>query len=297
MNIKIPPVLGVFRLNCPPVKENIGLVNNQLIGARIIHSGLKFSTSKLVQRFGEHGSHGAMETQEIKLPVATYLTVEVIPHADDPHAFYEGYTNAIIDIAFIAGILELVDPAIISEKVFEGRVNIPGQYVTGMEGPMTLTSKGAATIEEKINDVLEVYKYIDKVSKEDKNRLMLVCRWFMKGHDTPNSIDKFLAWFISLEIFPCQGSADAPRLLRDFIHTHINGELKPGYIKSAMELGRMSGARADIVHDGLCNIPNDRTQEFNSYIEKLESLVRVSIKHLAGMEYNGELDKWLLPPA
>ena len=160
---------------------------------------------------------------------------------------------------------------------------------------MLFRSKGTATVEDKVDDVLKVYEYIAEVNKEDRDRLILACRWFMKGHDTPNSIDKFLSWFISLEIFPCEGSADVPRMLRDFIHAHINNELEPGYIKRIMELGRISGARADIVHDGLCNIPNDRSQEFSSYIEKLEALVRVSIKHLAGMEYEGELDKWLLP--
>lgn len=288
--MNVHPLLAVSRLNCPPFNQQIQLLSTPKKKVTIAQGPIKFSSSHMHSNFTDTGTALTMNTQEHELPNATYLIVETMIEINTNN---DSRLQAGLEVSEVAALVEVWEPALIFEKVFEGVVNTPGKFIALGEAPIKITARPMISLEDLDQTLTDALEGLDNLSEEDRQRLQLASRWFRRGCDVDNEIDKFLSWFIVLEVYPSIGSADVPGMVRDFIVDNFYSETPKNIVKERIEIGRISGMRAQIVHDGVA-LSSRHNQEFSKLLEKLEVLARVALRNLAGGVYQGELDKWIL---
>jgi hypothetical protein len=54
------------------------------------------------------------------------------------------------------------------------------------------------------------------MTDKSEDRFRLSSRWFQKGRDEESMVDRFISWYISLEVYPSQGSTKVTENVRDF---------------------------------------------------------------------------------
>src|SRR2546421_674459 len=60
-----------------------------------------------------------------------------------------------------------------------------------------------------------------------RDRFRLAARWYAQGWLADNLIDRFLGWFISLEVHPTAGAVDVPKEVRDYLHEKVYPNMRP----------------------------------------------------------------------
>ena len=131
------------------------------------------------------------------------------------------------------------------------------------------------------------------MTDKSEDRFRLSSRWFQKGRDEKSMVDRFISWYISLEVYPSQGSTKVTENVRDFLAEEVLDNKNPSEVKKALNLGRITGLRSKIVHNGLSQMSEAEPDNPGEFLEIVESIVRVSLKSQLGLDYGGELDEWI----
>jgi len=118
-------------------------------------------------------------------------------------------------------------------------------------------------------------------------RFKLISKFFRKSLTAETPEDKLFYLWTILEVFP----------MKDTTNIKPIGELlagiteKPeGLVKGKLAIGRIYGARCDLVHHG--RLVGSK-QEINDLMTKLECIVKETIRKLSGLPYSGSLDQYL----
>lgn len=287
-------LVSLYKLNCPPPKEQLELLKDASRRVTIAHGSLSVTSGKLVPVYTDLGMAGRLETFTHTVPVGTYLVIEIFFGP----GLLDGRNRASIRAKEIATAIEAFKPHLILEKTLEEVANPPGGVIGMAEGPSKLTSIGSVRVEELADEIRETIKFVDSIVDSDiKSHYQLCSRWFWKGHETINQVDKFLSWYIALEIYPALGSADVPNSLRDYLHKNIFPNVEPNRVKERLQLGKMAGLRAEIAHRGLSILNESKISQPDALLDKLEAVLRVVLRQLAGREYDESLDKWVVDDA
>jgi len=125
------------------------------------------------------------------------------------------------------------------------------------------------------------------VDNDTAQRFKLISRFFRKFLTAETPEDKLFYLWTILEVFP----------MKDATNIKPIGELlasitaKPeGLVKEKLAIGRIFGARGDLVHHGRLV---GSEQEINDLMTKLERIVKETIRKLSGLPYSGSLDQYL----
>jgi hypothetical protein len=208
----------------------------------------------------------------------------------------EAATNGAAQLsAEVSATLELRCPAILGRRVFEGVLHTPSGSGFFPDGLISATGRPGETNEELVNKFREARQRTQLLSEPERERFALAVRWFAKGRDTTNPIDRFLALYICLEIFPAMGSTDVVRLVRDFVRARAAPELDKDEVTNRIGIGRICGKRAEIVHDGLVAVDLVRDQEFRVLLKQLEASVCFCLRTLGGLPPGDELEAYVHP--
>jgi hypothetical protein len=283
------PYVAVYRLNVPgPIDDA------ELAGVALKTGPFELHRSVPIVQFVAGGVATTMGVQSVPFGPGIYmLTVQQldfdIPDRRAQAALASAEQAAMIDLAF---------PHLIAEKQFEGVVNAPGTFVFAPEGPVTFTARPFEGVSALLSGIQAADGRLRVIRVEDRERFRLAARWFRRGCETINSIDKMLFWFIALEVYPAVGDADVPKFVRNLIHSRIYPKLEPGIVKDRIGIGPIAGLRARIVHDGLSSVPESERDAFHHRLSQLNALVRTCLKILAGVQPGNDLDEWvMIPPA
>jgi hypothetical protein len=282
------PYIAVHRANMTPPKEEL-VVNTGDISLTLTSGPLSFSYSLPIKRFGSGVASMTLGTRQIKLPSGSYIIIKTLVKS-----FTDSERECVaLAIAEATSVITLRYPHLLDEKVFEGIVKLPNASVMWSEGPMTLTASPSippATIAETFqND----FSSIQKLGESDRTRLQLAARWFRRGYEAVNQVDKFLFFWTVLEIYPAKGRTKVANHTRDLLHIRLYSEKNPQEIKDKLELGRMSSMRDKIVHEGQAFVKESEQSVFEQRLEKLRAIAAVCLRLLAGISPGNELERFI----
>lgn len=287
------PLVVIYRANCPPpVKQKI-IVNLPNETITLVSGSIKLSTSKMQTSFTDQGTVSALVNRDHEFPKDTYIIIEIRFFLEMGELPYEARTRAALRATEIATLIETSEPALLTDKIFEDVANLPGKFVASPEGPMTITARPSKDPDKIAIEVQNSISKCDELSSEKRAIFQLSSRWFQKGIHTLNEVDRFLSMFIVLEVYPACGSTDVPGKVCEWIKNDLNANDSIDLIKEKLALGRITGLRADIVHNGISMVSMSKVKVPSDFMHIVEILARLSISNQLGQKYNGELDKWL----
>jgi hypothetical protein len=197
----------------------------------------------------------------------------------------------------IASAVEATCPNLVAEKSFDEVVYPAGQYGSNNQGPMKFTGVLPMNPDSLVAVIENAVAALDGLSDVARRKFELSSRWFWKGFETLDQVDRFLCWYIALEIFPADGTSDVPGRVRDFIQGMFFPEIAPADVKERLDLGRLNGLRANIVHDGIRMLGTGTVRDTSGLMLKLEAVVRATLRFQAGHAYDHSLDKWVVEVA
>jgi len=113
-----------------------------------------------------------------------------------------------------------------------------------------------------------------------------MARFLAKAAAYAPSEEKFVMLWTILEIFPMKDTTDIAPISTEL--ARITGR-SPKATKEQLGIGRLFGARSDIVHNGTLPIPHSKLGE---PIDRLEAICLCLMRDLAGLPYNGSLEKY-----
>jgi hypothetical protein len=250
--------------------------------------------SQLVPTYVDGVVAGLLAVEQVQAPEGTYLMIEV-PLTIAPGTMpYDARTVASVQASAMASAIEAAQPRLIAEKSLEEVVYPPGQYGSGNEGPMVFTGVPPVSPEALAPLIVQTVARLDALDDDASRKFALSSRWFWKGFETLNQVDRFLSWYIALEIFPAEGTSDVPGRVRDFIQGTFYPEVPPAQVKERLDLGRLTGLRNNIVHDGIRTLGSGSVSDTRGLMLKLDGVLRAVLRFQAGQPYDGSLDKWVL---
>lgn len=275
-----PPYVGIFRLNAPDPPSPLVLPQTDRCRIEIRPGPLAFSISVPITKFTGDSAFATIGIEEKRLPEGVYLLIEVL--SQDGAGIPGDPSNRPAGIAEVITAVELAAPNLVVEKAYEGIINRPDAIGLASDGPMVLSARGPTDLTQSAPLISEILLKVQALPPDRRDRFQLASRWFRRGIEARNLIDKFLHWYIALEVYPCEGKQDVPGGLRDYLKAHFFPEEDPGALSTAFNLGRIAGFRADIVHNGKANVPLNETPRISGYLRTLEVLVRASLGEMLG---------------
>jgi len=287
------PLVSIYRVNCPPPDAEVTLIDRDLLKVKFLNGGINLSTSKMKTTFTEDGTASEMISRDHSIESDNYLIIEnwfEVPAEDIP---YEYRVEAEMESNKIASTVEISERSLISEKVFENVVNTKGRQVAMPKSPTKVTSRPFLKPEDFSQEVKSALEKLESLSGEEEERFRLSSRWFQKGMNEESMVDRFMSWYISLEVYPSKDSTSVKENVRDFLVREVFSNRSPGEVTSKLSLGRITGLRAEIVHNGLSEISKGDPDNPGEFLEIVECIVRVSLKNQLGIGYDGELNEWM----
>jgi len=119
------------------------------------------------------------------------------------------------------------------------------------------------------------------------NRFTLMSKLLARATVMRPGEEKFLWLWTILEVFPMRNTSDIGPISE--LLAVITGESSV-QLKDKLQIGRLFGARSDLVHDGILPIA---VKDLGVALARLEAIVLVIIRHVGGMTYDSTLDEYL----
>lgn len=281
---------AVYKLNIIPLEEDYDLIDDDEIHAVITAGPIQFSYSVPIIINKPPSTMMTFGKKDINLPKDKYLTILVYI---DGQSFDIEVKRASLKVAEIASLFDLQYPNIIAEKIYEGTISEANVMSFAPQGPLRITAQPIIDPLEITAKIAEHINILKQLNQNDRERYQLASRWLRKGFETLNQIDKLIAWWTVLEIYPATGSSDIPRHVCDFLVNSLYNHLTPSELKTKLKIGRMFGLRSRIIHDGKAYVEDDERDEFSDYLERLQAIATVCLRILAGLDPGNELEKYL----
>jgi hypothetical protein len=122
----------------------------------------------------------------------------------------------------------------------------------------------------------------------DESRFTLMSNLFARALAMEPGDERFLWLWTVLEVFPMKETSDIRSVCN-----HLSSVIgrTPTEVKEQLGIGRLFGARSDLVHNG--RLPYE-PKERGNILGKLETIDRVVIRSLGGLAYSGELDEFMV---
>jgi hypothetical protein len=119
-------------------------------------------------------------------------------------------------------------------------------------------------------------------------RYSIMSRFYSKSILVQPSEEKLLYLWTILEIFPMKNTTNI-QPISEYLAARINRSSTD--VKERLAIGRASGVRSDLVHNGILNIDS---LEMGKFFEKLESICIEVLRGMSGIEYDGALEKYFV---
>ena len=280
--MEMPPTLykAVFQANLPSPESPIEVFSGQDMRVTLDPGPLSFTYSVPNVRLRPPGVVATPKNRRIVLPQGSYVVIDLeLPERLGAHPG----RYAALRVSEAAALVELRYRPLLSEKIYQGPVDRPGETVFLPENPLRLVARPALEPETVASTLGPDFEAIAKLNEQPRQRFQLASRWFMRGVEAPNSVDKLLSWWTVLEIYPSEGEMDVSNSAAGLIRKQLYPKLDTSDVKAKLRLGQIEGKRGDIVHQGIAYVPEDEEKTFDEYLERLEAVVIACLRLLAGL--------------
>jgi hypothetical protein len=281
----------IIQLNALPPQNSITLLRTPKILATLMPGPLQYQYTVPVRNQGVGFSGIAMATETSRTGEGCFLVISYNPL---PDLLPLNRAEPALAISENLATLKLEYPTLLGTVIFDGIINDGSGGLFLPEGPVTLTTLQELDGESLSQFMQKAQSDLSHLSDEDRERFRLAARWFMRGHETLNPVDKLLYWFISLEVYPGKGQK-VVKQVQTLISTKVYPNMDPGEVKRLLMIGHIDGLRNDIVHHGLSHIDLPQYPKFDQAIQRLGEITAVSLRLLVGLPPGNGLDKWIYP--
>jgi len=225
-----------------------------------------------------------------ELPPDSYLLIRLSVDVTDPAS---ARTTAALRVAEVTCAFDLRYPGLIAEKLYEGTVNEPGRFVLMGEGPLRITAQPHREPKDVAEGISGDLASLRALSGQDRERFQLAARWFRRGQEAINLVDRLLFLWAVLEIYPAMGKRNVANAVSQLLHGWLYQDLTSREIKDNTDMGRIEGERGRIVHRGKAFVTPDEEERYSDYLERLQATAATCLRILAGMPPGDELDKYV----
>ena len=281
------PYVAIYRGSCVPPKSNqvVGMGNASL---RVVSGPFSFTHTIPIRSFNQGQSRVTLGVNKVNVPEGSYVIIE------SRHTLGEDSERGQIalKVAEIAGLVTLRFPQVLDEKIYEGWVNTERSALLWGEGPLRLAVSSAVTASDLVEDIGVDYRAIQQLEMKRRERFQLASRWFRRGHESVNLVDRFLFWWTVLEIYPGKGDTNIVRNVEQVLRDRICSHLSPGDFRKKLGIGRIYGERSRIVHEGRAFVAFDDSN-FGERLETLGAVATICLRSLAGLPPGDELRRYI----
>jgi hypothetical protein len=285
-----PPFISIYLLSQPPIPINQELHREGIFSVEIRTGPLNFERSVPIRQFTDNTASLMMGTEQIEIGEGLYLIViERVSIFNQVNVLSEARARA----SEIVTMIDLEYKRMVSQKVFDGVVNEPGNYVMYQDGPEIVSAMPTVPPEHLKQVIDSGISRLSSLSFEQRSRVRLMSRWYRRAQETLNQVDKFLYLYVVIEVYPAAGETDVPRFVRDYLGVNAFPNIDKSIVKDRLKLGRITGFRASIVHDGKESISEGEATEFRELLKILECVAYECLNLASGRSYQGSLDEWV----
>ncbi len=282
------PYIAIHRTTMAPPKEEL-VVNAGDISLTLTSGPLSFSYSVPMKRFGAGVASMTLGERQISLPSGSYVKIDTLIRS-----FTDSERERVaLAIAEAASLITLRYPHLLENKLFEGVVNSKNSAVVWSEGPMTLTASPSITPEIVAGTLQNDFSHVQKLDESDRTRLQLATRWFRRGCEAVNQVDKFLFFWTVLEIYPAKGTTHVARETANLLQQKIYKNMNSSDVKNKLGLGHMHSMRGKIVHAGQAFVEDAEWGIFEQRLEKLRATTTVCLRLLGGLPPGDDLERFI----
>lgn len=280
--------ISIYSLTINTPQENL-VINEGDIRMTLTSGPLSFSHSVPLKRFMGRAASMTIGKRQISLPSGSYIVIEMLIKS-----FEDSERERVaLAVAEAASLITLHQPHLLDEKLYEGIVTPSNKAVIWSEGPIPLTASPLITPETIANTFQSDFSNVQKLDASDRTRLQLAARWFRRGHEALNQVDKFLFWWTVLEIYPAKGTKHVARNTANFLQRSIYVKMDASDIKTKLALGPIENMRGKIVHHGQSFVEDSERSVFERQLEKLRATATVCLRLLAGMSPGDDLERFI----
>lgn len=221
------------------------------------------------------------QSAKLSLTNGPFISITVRTNESDPYRAKQ-FCEDRLD-ATITNLSILCDPGLFSHQVYRGWLLEEKKAI--MEAWIQV--KPALSIPKDLAETLSFISAALIKKPELGERYTLMSRFLSKALLVQPSEEKFLYLWTILEIFPMKDTTDI-KPISTYLSQVMNKD--PDLIKGSLGIGKLFGARSNLVHNGRLGIP---IQEFGATLGRLETICLEVLRSMCDLPYSGALDKYL----
>lgn len=197
------------------------------------------------------------------------------------------------EIAKLCALLECQFSDIIEKKIYEGFIytDIQNFCFSPQIGSIKIVSKEFPSISEIFNNLSILNDQIESMSEKDKNLFKISSRWYMKGMEAENQIDRFIFWFTVLETYPYdenKNKTNIPKNVIRLISRSIQVDGTEQQLIKRFKLNDMYRIRVKIIHSGNIFFDKKEKEKFDKIMQILEILSLIIVKIQGRIDFEKE---------
>lgn len=217
-----------------------------------------------------------------KMVIAGDLSyIELIARTDQPFGRRQ-YCEDQID-RVVAQLSALLTPALFNFALWSGWLS-DSEQALGDGWLMTAPPVGVEPVE--LEKQLDSYRQVIALDDDVEQRYTLMSKLFSRALTIEPGEERFLWLWTVLEVFPMRDTSNI-QPISDYL-AQVTGRAAAD-VKRFLDLGKLFGARSDLVHDGKLTYGREVLGEV---LNKLEAIDVTVLRALGGLPYAGQLDKY-----
>ena len=254
----------------------------------LIQGPLFFSYSVPVKSFGSGSAAMTIGERQFSLPGGSYV---IISTEADIRTSSERERVALL-VAEAAGLITLRYPHLLHEKLFEGVTNAQGHSVIWREGPITLLASPATPAAEVVRDFTADFSSFARLPAGMQHRFQLASRWYRRGHESINQVDKFLFWWTVLEIYPRKKGTAVAATIKQTLQDEAFPNMSMQRIGQNLRISSIYRERIRIVHEGKAFVDVE-DKNFRECLDRLGAIATVCLRLLGSLPPGDELQQFM----
>ena len=278
--------VAIYRGSVVPPEDSVMTEMND-VRLRVENGPFSFSYSVPIVTIRPSQAMMTLGERSVDVPQGPCIFVET---EADPTVESERQRVA-LRVAEVASLITLRFPHVLNEKFYEGPVNTHDMKMLWDEGPRTLTASPGVTPSQLSEGLASDISYAQQLIPEKRMRFQLASRWYRRGCEAMNLVDKLLFWWTALEIFPGQGATNIVRSIKQVLSDQVCSQLSPQEVEDKLRIGRIYGERKRIVHEGRAFVAFD-DQQFQELLMRLQAITTVCLRLLCGLPLGDDLQEF-----
>ena len=270
------PYLAIYRASIVSPEDDLTVALSD-VRLTVRKGPFSFTHPVPIKSVGPSGSAIVLGERRVNIPKGTYIIIDTMVNLEMEREWVA------LKIVEVASLVTLHFPHVLEEKLYEGTISTEHGILMWGEGPLTLQVGPAVTPPQLLETLASDHGSIQRLSANERYRYQLASRWYRRGHEAVNLVDKFLFWWTVLEIYPRSGKTNIVKTIKRVLKENVCPQLSEEEIEDKLRIGRIYGERKRIVHRGIAFASVDDKQ-FQELLDRLRAITTTCVRLLCGLQ-------------